>query len=87
MSAGLLKLRGAFPLVAVAVVFGALVGVRQDFVGGVDGLEPFGGVGVARVDIRVMLAGEAAVSLPDFLVVGAAGNAEGFVVVGHGDAP
>ena len=87
VAAGLLKLLSAFPLVAVAVVFGALVGVRQDFVGGVDGLEPLGGVRVARVDVRVMLPGEAAVGLPDFLVVGAAGNAEGFVVVGHGDAP
>ena len=74
---------GLFPAVAIAVVLGTLVGVGQHCVGGVDGFEPLGGVGVAGVYVRVMLAGQPAVCLPDFFFVGGAGYAQGVVVIGH----
>ena len=74
---------GLLPAVAIAVVLGPLIGVGQHFVSGVNRLEPLGGVGVAGVHVGVMLTGQPAVRLPDFLLVGGAGYAQDVVVIGH----
>ena len=73
----------AQPLVAVAVIGGAAIGVGEDLVGLGGLLEALLGVGLL-VDVGMQLAGEAAERLLDLGVVGAARDAEHLVVVaGH----
>ena len=79
----LLELVGVFPLVAVAVVLGALIRVGQDLVSGVDGLEPFGGCIVPRVHVGMVLAGQPAVRLTDLFFVGGVRYAQYVIVIGH----
>jgi len=67
--------------VAVAVVGGAAVRVRQHLVSLGRLLESRLGVGVLRVDVRVELTGEPAECLLDLGVVGVAGDSEDVVVV------
>src|SRR5262249_37382526 len=66
------------------VVLGSLVGVGEDRIGLVDGLEALLGVAVPRVAIRVVLHGELAERLLDLGVAGVAGDAQEPVVVGGG---
>jgi hypothetical protein len=74
---GVLALCGG---VTEAVVHGAAVGVGEDLVGLVDLLEPRLGAGLA-VAVRVVLHGETAEGLLEVVGAGAAGDAEGIVVV------
>ena len=73
----------AQPVVAVAVVGRAALGVREDLVGLGDLLEARLGVGVLRVDVGVQLAGELAEGLLDLGLVGVARDAEQLVRVGR----
>ena len=67
--------------VPVAVIRGALVGVAEDVVGLAEFLEPFLGLRVARVLIRVILDRQAAVGFLQFLARGIPGDAEHFVII------
>ncbi len=69
------------PLLPVAVVLPALLGVGQHLVGAVNLLEPLLGLLIAGVDIGVVLAGKPAICLPHLLVGGAARDAKDIVVV------
>ena len=81
LSAGLSKLVGVFPALSELVVFFAFFGVGKHLVRLVDFLEfLFGGL-VARIYVRVVLAGQLAVSLLDVLVAGAAAESENVVIV------
>ena len=79
----LFDLVGVLPAVAVLVVLAALLGVGEDLVGVGDLFELRLGGLVARVDVRVMLAGELPVGGTDLLLGGIALDAEGFVEAGH----
>ena len=81
LAAHRLDLVGVLPLVAVAVVLLAGVGVVQHLVGGVDLLEARLGLGVAGVHIGVVLACEAAEGSANLLVGGVALYAEDAVEV------
>ena len=83
MGAGLFVFRGVAPVFAVAVIFGAGVGVRQHVVGFVDFLEFILGGGIVLVDVRVVLPRQPAVRLADFLFRGVFGDAQDFVVAAH----
>jgi hypothetical protein len=72
--------------VAVAVVRGAALGVREDLVGLRGLLELLLRLGVVRVDVGVQLAGQTAEGLLDRLVVGVAADAEDLVRVAGGGA-
>ena len=72
---------------AVLVVGGAFLRIRQDFVGLFAFLELGfgGGLGVvALMAVRVVFGRELAVSLLDFIFAGVAGQAQDFVVVAFG---
>jgi hypothetical protein len=77
----LLDLIGVAPVVAVLVVGGAGSGVRQHLVRGADLLEALFGLGVARVHVRVVLAGELAEGIADVFLGCRARDAEDGVVV------
>ena len=70
-----------FPLVAPPVVGGALVGVAEHVVGGVDFLEAGFGVAVAAGHVGVILAGQFAVRGTNVLVGGIAIDAEDLIEV------
>src|SRR5690606_8973139 len=67
--------------VAVLVVHAALAAVREDLVGLLALLERSLGLGVAGVAVRVVLHRAAAIGLLEFILGGAACNAEDFVIV------
>ena len=76
---------GAQAFVAVAVVRGAALGVREDLVCLRGFLELALGVGVVRVDVGVQLSGEAAEGFLDLLLACVARDAENLVgVAWHG---
>src|SRR5690606_32162710 len=63
------------------VVFGAFGRIREHGVGLADGLEPFLGLGVPRIGVRVQITGEFAVRLLDLLGGGVGGDAQFLVEV------
>jgi hypothetical protein len=72
---------------AVAIVGGALLGIREDFISLADFFEFFLGFFIALMFVGMMLDCEFAVSLFNFLGGDSAANAEHFVVIffgGHG---
>ena len=75
------KLRAGLPVGAELVVFLALAGVAEDFVGLVDFLELGLGVFLVFGDVGVELAGELAESLLDVGLAGVTGDAEGLVII------
>ena len=77
----LLELFGVLPLDAPCVVGGALVGVAEHVVGGIDLFEPSFGVAVAAGHVRVVLAGQLAISGADVALGGVSADAENLIEV------
>ncbi len=75
---------GGVDLAAVELAAGFRVG--QDVVGGGDGFEMLFGLGVAGVEVWVMLFGELEIGAADLRLGGVACNAEGLVGIVHGAA-
>ncbi len=70
-----------FPISAQVVVFLALLGVAQHLVGFVDLLEFFLGALFVLGDVGMVLAGEGAKGLADFIVAGRAFHSQGLVII------
>jgi hypothetical protein len=76
---------GIDPRMAVLVVRGPLLRIRQHLVGFLHLLElDLGILAVAMVAVRVVLHRQLAISLLDFLLARVLGDAEGFVIVAFG---
>ena len=80
---GLFQLVGLLPSVAPFVVLPTLVRVRQHAVGLVYFFKCLFSRFVARVHVRMVLSGHAAVGLPHVLFFGILGDPQQFVIISH----
>src|SRR5205085_2834734 len=71
----------ALPIATEAIIFFALLLVRQHFVGFVDRFEFRLGLFIAGIDIRVILARQLTIRLLNLGSAGAALNPKGFIIV------
>src|SRR5579883_804998 len=91
LAGGCLGCLGVLPIVPIAIVLLALLGIGENLVRLADLLELASASLSARIQVRMILPGEAAIGLPDLFLTGALGYAQHLVIVlfgrRHSDPP